>query len=233
MTTASERENHQPKAIVGLYGAGGFGREVMPVLMDVIEAKDQGEAGMDYEVVFVEDEPSEATVNGYRVLSEAEFFGHAAEKKFFNVSIGDSAVRERLAASCIEKGAAPISIRALNATIYDRNEIGAGAIICANSTITSNAKIGKFFHSNIYSYVAHDCVIGDYVTFAPNVQCNGNVHIEDHAYIGTGAILKQGTAAKPLVIGKGAVVGMGAVVTKDVAPYTTVVGNPAKPHVKA
>ncbi len=37
---------------------------------------------------------------------------------------------------------------------------------------------------------------------------------EDHAYIGTGAVIKQGTPDQPLVIGKGAVVGMGAVVTK-------------------
>lgn len=140
MTTGSERKNHLPIAIVGLYGAGGFGREVMPVLMDVIEAKDQGEAGVDYEIVFVEGEPSEATLNGYRVMSEAEFFGHAAEKKFFNVSIGDSAVRERIAASCVEKGAVPISIRALNATVYDRNEIGEGAIICANSRRISGAR---------------------------------------------------------------------------------------------
>jgi acetyltransferase-like isoleucine patch superfamily enzyme len=98
--------------------------------------------------------------------------------------------------------------------------------------ITSNVKIGKFFHANIYSYVEHDCVIGDYVTFAPSVRCNGNVHIQDHAYIGAGAVIKQGSLAEPLVIGKGAVVGMGAVVTKSVPPYVTVVGNPARPLVK-
>ncbi len=40
--------------------------------------------------------------------------------------------------------------------------------------------------------------------------------LNDHAYIGTGAVIKQGTPDKPLMIGKGAVVGMGAVVTKSV-----------------
>lgn len=100
-------------------------------------------------------------------------------------------------------------------------------------TLTSDIKIGQHFHANIYSYVAHDCVIGDYVTFAPNVKCNGNIIIEDHAYIGTGAVLKQGTPDNPLVIGSGAVVGMGAVVTKSVPANTTVIGNPAKPLIKS
>ena len=55
------------------------------------------------------------------------------------------------------------------------------------------------------------------------------MHIEDHAYIGTGAIIKQGTPERPIVIGRGAVVGMGAVVTKSVPAGVTVIGNPAKP----
>jgi hypothetical protein len=33
--------------------------------------------------------------------------------------------------------------------------------------VTASAKIGAHFQCNIYSYVAHDCVIGDFVTFAP------------------------------------------------------------------
>ena len=139
-------------------------------------------------------------------------------------------MREKIATSCLARGAIPLTLQAPNSTIYLGNRIAEGAILCANTMVTSNATIGRFFHSNIYSYVAHDCEIGDFVTFAPRVHCNGNVRIEDHAYIGTGAVLKQGTPGRPLVIGTGAVVGMGAVVTKDVAPHTTVVGNPARPR---
>src|SRR3546814_9516802 len=104
--------------------------------------------------------------------------------------------------------------------------VGEGAILCGFTHITSNAKIGRFFHANIYSYIAHDCVIGDFVTFAPGVMCNGHVVIEDHAYIGAGAVIKDGTD-RPMVIGRGAIVGMGGVVTKRVAPGATVVGHPA------
>jgi acetyltransferase-like isoleucine patch superfamily enzyme len=96
-------------------------------------------------------------------------------------------------------------------------------------TLTSNIRIGRHFHANLYSCVEHDCVIGDFVTFAPGVRCNGNVHIGDHAYIGAGAIIRQGVAGAPVEIGAGAVIGMGAVVTRSVAPGMVVAGNPARP----
>jgi acetyltransferase-like isoleucine patch superfamily enzyme len=62
--------------------------------------------------------------------------------------------------------------------------------------------------------------------------CNGNVVVEDCAYIGAGAVIKQGRPGAPLIIGRGAVVGMGAVVTKSVPAGVTVVGNPARPLIK-
>ena len=107
-------------------------------------------------------------------------------------------------------------------------EIGEGAIFCDFTMVTASAKIGRHFHCNIYSYVAHDCVIGDFVTFAPQVCCNGNVHVRDGAYVGTGAVLRQGTPERPIIVGEGAVIGGGAVVTKDVPPGAVVVGNPAR-----
>lgn len=47
--------------------------------------------------------------------------------------------------------------------------------------------------------------------------------IGDDAWIGFGAIILKG-----VTIGEGAVVGAGSVVTKDVAPFAIVVGNPAR-----
>lgn len=224
--------NKKPKMIFGLYGAGGFAREAMPIVIEHIPIQTQTNAEEDHRIFFIETKPTKTEINGYPLISEEEFFSIDCEERFFNIAIADSKARERIAKNCINKGAKPMTIQSKHSVTYNFNEIGEGAVICAYSTITSNAKIGKFFHSNIYSYVAHDCVIGDFVTFAPNVHCNGNVHIKDHAYIGTGAVIKQGYSDKPLIIGEGAIVGMGAVVTKDVAPYTTVVGNPAKPHSK-
>ncbi len=217
--------------IFGLVGAGGFAREVMPIVVDYLTLRYSETRSFAF--YFVESEVSKAVVNSVPCISVDEFFSLPCEDRRFNIAVADSKIRQRIADDFVTRGAQPMSLQAMSAEVYDTNTIGEGAILCGHTMVTSNATIGRFFQSNIYSYVAHDCVIGDFVTFAPSVCCNGNVHIQDHAYIGTGAIIKQGTSSKPLVIGEGATVGMGAVVTKNVEPFTTVVGNPARPHTKA
>lgn len=212
--------------VIGILGAGGFAREVMPIVRMMITTRRSAD---EYKLVFVTDgQSTERSLNGYDVVSYAEFIAMEADQKCFNVAIADSKKRAAIAQSAVNDGLAPIDVIANNALILDANTIAEGAIICPFVSITSNARIGKYFHANIYSYVAHDCVVGDFVTFAPNVHCNGNVVIKDHAYIGAGAIIKQGAPSCPIVIGEGAVVGMGAVVTKSVPDFTTVVGNPAR-----
>lgn len=219
--------------VFGLFGAGGYAREVMPLVENSLKSIFNHDSKVLFKVYFVELHPENDFVNSYRVLSEKYFFDIPCDFRYFNVAISDSKLRKKLSDYSISKGAFPLEIRAGNVIVYDNNDIQEGAIISAHCVVTSNAIIGRFFNANIFSYVAHDCVIGDFVTFAPNVHCNGYVHIKDHAYIGTGAIIKQGSPFRPIVIGEGAIVGMGAVVTRDVDAYTTVIGNPAKPLIKS
>ncbi len=206
--------------LIGVYGASGFGREVMPIVKQQI--------GSDVMLVFIDDGVQERELNGYSVLTFEQFIQDKSDSKEVIIAIADSKIREKLTEKLYLNGINQLNIVAPNSMMLDANQIGEGAILCPFTMITSNSKIGKSFHANIYSYVAHDCVIGDYVTFAPNVMCNGNVHIHDHVYIGTGAMIKQGTPGKPLVIGEGAVIGMGSVVTKSVKAGDVVFGVPAK-----
>lgn len=209
-----------------IFGASGFGREVLPLVRQQLQAE-----AAPWDLVFVDDHPPAPKQNGHSVLTYTEWMALPATSRHISLAIANSVVREKLAARCAEDGVQFLQAQAANTVVLDEVEIGPGAILCPFVSLTSNIRIGKQFHANIYSYVAHDCVIGDFVTFAPGVHCNGNVVVEDHAYIGTGAILKQGQPGAPLVIGRGAVVGMGAVVTKSVAPGETVIGNPAKPMI--
>jgi sugar O-acyltransferase (sialic acid O-acetyltransferase NeuD family) len=210
-----------------VFGASGCGRGVLPLLRLQLAKKT-----LPWDLVFVDDHPPAALLNGHRVLTYEQWMAEPAEARHISLAIANSAIREKLSERCRGDGVGFIEVRATNVVELDDVEIGEGAILCPFVTLTSNIRIGRQFHANLYSYVEHDCVIGDFVTFAPGVHCNGNIHIEDHAYIGAGSVIKQGVPGRPLVIGRGAIVGMGAVVTKDVPPGATVVGNPARPLVK-
>lgn len=210
--------------LFGLYGGSGCGRGVMPLV--------RASLPKGAEAVFIDDGDNPPRINGHRCLPWQAFLADPAEARAVCLAIADGQLRAQLAERCKTAGVGFFSARAGNVVIMDAVEINEGAILSPFVTLTSNIRIGRHFHANIYSYVEHDCVIGDFVTFAPGVKCNGNVVVEDHAYIGTGAILRQGRPGAPLTIGHGAVVGMGAVVTKDVPPDTTVVGNPARPLIK-
>ena len=210
--------------LYAIYGASGCGRSLMPVAREHL-----ARLNIQAEIYFIDDGLIESTViNGHTALNYQQFKAINSEHKFVLIAIASSSIREKLAHQLNADHIQLWSVQANNTLIMDAVETAAGAALSPFVTIASNVIIGKCFHANLYSYVEHDCVIGDYVTFAPGVKCNGNIHIQDHAYIGAGAIIKQGTPDQPLIIGKGAIVGMGAVVTKSVPAGVTVVGNPAR-----
>ena len=197
-----------------LYGFGGFGCELLAPLRHL----------NDGDIIFVDDNPAADEFDGVPVMRPAKL----SPGDRYIVAVADGKTRQLIEKRCADAGLVAYSFIAPGAFIGADVEIGEGAVLCSHTIVTAKAKIGRQFQANIYSYVAHDCVIGNYVTFAPKVCCNGNVQIGDGAYIGTGAVIKQGSPGKPLRIGAGAVVGMGAVVTKDVPERATVVGNPAR-----
>lgn len=207
-----------------IYGASGCGRSLMPVARQQLARESDAS-----EIVFIDDVlESVADVNGHRAMNYLTFLNETVSEKYVQIAIANSHVREKIAQRLEMDGIHLWSIIADNVVLMDQLELAEGSALSPFVTIGSNVRIGKCFQANLYSYVEHDCVIGDFVTFAPGVKCNGNIHIHDHAYIGAGAMIKQGTPDQPLVIGAGAIVGMGAVVTKSVPAGATVVGNPAR-----
>lgn len=209
---------------VAVYGASGFGRQVMPFARMSWAANDEP-----HQLAFVDDNLKSVECNGHKVFTYEEWLQQPSTSKCINIAIANGNVREALVKRCMRDNVGFFDIWSPNVVVLDDVVIGSGGVFCSFVTLTSNIRIGNHFHANHYSHVAHDCVIGDYVTFGPGVRCNGNVVIEDYVYIGTGAVIKQGSPGNPIVIGRGAVVGMGAVVTKSVPAGATVVGNPAKP----
>lgn len=205
--------------LLGIYGAGGAGRGIMPLL--------RARAPEGSELVFIDDARVGTRINGYSVIDMAGLLDHPAGEKRVIIAIADGRTRAQIAGRCEDAGVGFLNVRAENVIEMDEVTIGEGAILSPFVAMTSNIAIGRHFHANLYSYVEHDCRIGDFVTFAPAVCCNGNVTIGDFAYIGANAVIRQG-----LDIGEGAIIGMGAVVTKDVPAGEVWVGSPARKLVR-
>jgi sugar O-acyltransferase (sialic acid O-acetyltransferase NeuD family) len=183
---------------LGIYGAGGFARQLI--------AQHRSQIG------FIADDN----------LFGSEICGLTVSKTLPRsveaiVAIADPAQRKRIADSLPN----PLGrLAAGTALIGEDVEIGEGGVLCEMTQMAGLSSIGRHFHCNIFSYVGHDCTVGDYVTCSPRVSISGNVTIGNGVYLGTGAIMKQGVS-----IGDGAFIAMGALVSKDIPPGARVVGN--------
>ena len=139
--------------------------------------------------------------------------------------------------------------------LVEADNIGPGTRIWAFAHVLKGAVIGADCNICDHSYIDEDVVIGDRVTIKGQVAIIDGMRLEDDVFIGPnatfmndrfprsrqsswqcqtmvigrGASVGSGATVLPGVnIGEGAMVGAGAVVTKDVPPFTVVVGNPAR-----
>lgn len=150
-----------------------------------------------------------------------------SEKEFlrFLVTIGGSHGKDRLDIFNFLKEHGIKSCNAIHKTSFVSSSaiIGDGVMIFANSTVSTEAKLGECCIINTSASVDHECNIGDGVFIGPGARLAGLVSVGRYTDIYTGAVILP-----RIRIGEGAVVGAGAVVLRDVDPYTVVAGNPAK-----
>ena len=117
--------------------------------------------------------------------------------------------------------------------IGENCKIGSYVEIQPDVTIGNNVIISS--HSFICSLVKieNDVFIGHGVMTLndinpPSKKRTGTTKEWKPTLIKKGAVIGNNATIFPVTIGEHAVIGAGSVVTKDVAPYTIVAGNPAK-----
>ena len=212
--------NPSTKKLV-VIGAGGFGREVLELIEDVNQQEYR------YDVVGVLDDgsPDHALLDQ---LGVAHLGGTDVLKNFdpdvgYVIGIGGCAARRAIDQQCQEWGREAVTLVHPTAVIGRRSvELGAGTVVCANSTITTNVRLGRHVHVNPNVSIGHDSTVGDYTTLTPQVAVAGNVTIGAEVFAGTGARFRPSVR-----IADGVLVGAGAVVINDVTTGT-VAGVPAR-----
>lgn len=203
---------------IGIYGAGGFAREVEWLASEL-------EGAGQRVVAYIDDgDAAGSELHGKPVLSLEKFSALFPQARIV-IAIGAPRTREKLAARCRSHGFATLIAR--SAEYSRRVTIGEGSIVCAGSILTVEVTLGAHVHVNLNCTIGHDSILEDFVTLAPGVHVSGNVHIKRGAYIGTGVAIINGTSERPLVIGEGAVIGAAACVTKDVEAGCLYCGVPA------
>ena len=143
------------------------------------------------------------------------------------------------------------------ADVEEGAQVGTGTKIWHLVHVRSSAKIGAGCIIGRNVYVDAEVVIGDLVKIQNNVSVYRGVTIEDEVFVGPCAVFTNDLRPRaqnpdwqvtPTVVRRGASIGAnativcgveigsyamvaaGSVVTRDVAPYQLVAGNPARPR---
>ena len=198
-----------------IIGAGGHG---------IVVAEAAADSKQWAEVVFLDDNISEASIAGFPVLGPvASLDCESFKDSDAIVAIGDNAKRicwlDALAGKSIRVGVVehPMSCVSRSA------KLGDGVVLLAGSVVNARATIGRGAILNTSATVDHDCVIGDGVHISPGANLAGNVEVGRRSWIGIGASIREGVK-----IGENAIVGAGAAVVSDVSDGATVGGVPAR-----
>lgn len=192
-----------------LLGRGGFGREVAAWIV----ARD-----MPFTLAgFLDDENVAedilGPIKGHRSSGGARYL----------TCFGDGHARHAVRKQVEAAGAQFTTLISPDAMTATRLDQSINSIFLGACSISSTVALGDDLLIQGFAVIGHDVRIGDGVT------------VSSHAFIGGHATLAPYCTVHPhavvlphVTIGQGAVVGAGTVVIKDVAPYTTVFGSPAK-----
>lgn len=204
-----------------IFGAGGFGREVLQLVRDINDVAPTWECeGFLVDSRYLGGNP----VQGLPLLGDLGWLNQNQDAQLV-VAVGAPAARReiimRVQQTCKNTFATLVHPRAW---VGQNVIVGEGSILCAGSLITTDIKIGRHVHINIGSTIGHDAVLEDFVTLNPSVNVSGNAMLEEGVEVGTGTVILPGVK-----IGHWSIVGAGSVVTKALPSNVTAVGAPAKP----
>lgn len=201
--------------ILGIYGAGGVGREVR----DIAEL-----LGLWNEVVFIDDTGEEGLFQGAKRMPYEKFSCcYSPEETELTIAVGEpehkiALYRKiKLAGYSFAKLIHPMAYISPSAVLGEGVIVKMGSFISCNTVIKANTSI------EIGCMIAHDCVIHENSQISSGVSLGGGDIVGTGVFIGMNASVKEKTK-----IGNHTIIGMGSVVLHDMPENVIAWGNPAK-----
>jgi sugar O-acyltransferase (sialic acid O-acetyltransferase NeuD family) len=205
--------------ILGVYGAGGLGREVYEIAQAINKQNKRWET-----IVFIDDADNVANLRKMPIYKFEE-----ALRKFSNlhfeicIAVGEPAVRTVLFEKLNRENVQLSTLIHPDVTIPESTVVGKGTIICKFVSITCDIRIGQNVYIHPMACIGHDATIGDNSVISSFTDVAGDCNVGKQAFLAIGTIMRQGTS-----IGDNSIVGMGSVVHRDIPDGVIAMGNPAR-----
>jgi sugar O-acyltransferase (sialic acid O-acetyltransferase NeuD family) len=208
------------KSVV-IVGAGGFGREVLEIF------KDSNKQGKKWNILGFIDSNAELhgkIINNYPVLGGLNWFEEHQDVACV-CAVGEPKSKKKVIDELHKMNVHFCNAIHPSVIASEFIEYGENVIIGAGSILTVNIKIGNHVIINLNCTIGHDSIIEDYCSIMPTVKINGNNHLHEGVYVGTGA-----TFIQQVSVGAWTTIGAGAVVVNNIPEHVLAIGLPAKVH---
>ncbi len=203
--------------ILGIYGAGGLGREVEIVARKINNLDNKWER-----ILFIDDNNTLGEIDGIQVCSYVE-----AKEKYsdleVSIAVGEPITREKLYNKVKSDGIRFATLIHPGVYIDKSTRIGEGTTISEGVTITSHVTIGENVYIQPHAVIGHDIQVGRHSVVGSNTEIGGANVIGERVFIGFMVGTLQG-----LTIGDDVEISAGSIVFRNVEPGMIVMGNPAR-----
>lgn len=204
---------------LGIYGAGGLGREVYELAKIINQSDSRWE-----EIVFIDDSESVSKLRDIPIYKFTEFSQNFKTKDLeVCVAVGEPAIREKLYEKLLGNQISLATVIHPEVSIPESTTIGPGTIICKFVSITCDIEIGSNVYIHPMACIGHDAKIGNNSVISSFVDVAGDCDVGNKTFLAMNVILKQG-----IRVGNSTIVGISSVVYRDLPDSIIAMGNPAR-----
>jgi len=206
--------------ILGIYGAGGLGREVFE-LANLINTKNNFWS----QIVFIDDAKVSNNPRNALILKFEDIKNkYKLDDLEVCIAIGEPSIRKILFDKLINSNIAISTLIHPKVEIPKSTIIGNGTIINKLTSISCDSVIGENVYIHPMACIGHDSIIGNHTVISSFTDVAGDCNVGDCAFLAINVIMKQGTS-----IGANSIVGLASVVHRDIKEGVIALGNPARP----